>query len=321
VRVLVHRWSLNMQRTRRTGRAGVIASVALAALGLTSCASAPEQPMKFDIRAESDPRLIERGRYLVYGPAHCASCHGDPVREDEALAGTEIPLSGGRRLDVGALGALIAPNITSDAGAGIGAWSDDALVRSLRYGVSHTGRALAPFMPFAELADRDLQAIISFLRAQSPVAQAAPPHDLTWLGSLVLNVLLEPQGPTAPPPSNIQPERTPEYGRYLAHTVANCHGCHTKRSKLTGDFVGPPFAGGMELTEHASRFITPNLTPVEDGIVRRMTERQFVERFRLRAQLRARSPMPWAAYARMTDDDLGAIYRYLRTLPPSSVPM
>ena len=28
------------------------------------------------------------------------------------------------------------------------------------------------------------------------------------------------------------------------------------------------------------------------------------------------SPMPWANFARMTDDDLRAIYRYLRSLPP-----
>ncbi len=27
------------------------------------------------------------------------------------------------------------------------------------------------------------------------------------------------------------------------------------------------------------------------------------------------TPMPWQAYAGMTDDDLGAIYAYLRTLP------
>ena len=29
----------------------------------------------------------------------------------------------------------------------------------------------------------------------------------------------------------------PAYGRYLAHTVANCHGCHTQRSKPTGAFA------------------------------------------------------------------------------------
>jgi hypothetical protein len=28
------------------------------------------------------------------------------------------------------------------------------------------------------------------------------------------------------------------------------------------------------------------------------------------------SPMPWQAFSRMTEDDLRAIYRYLKTSPP-----
>jgi hypothetical protein len=31
--------------------------------------------------------------------------------------------------------------------------------------------------------------------------------------------------------------------------------------------------------------------------------------------------MPWREYRRMTDDDLRAIYRYLRTLPPIRNPV
>src|SRR5688572_12986765 len=28
-----------------------------------------------DLHASADPAVIARGRYLAYGPAHCASCH------------------------------------------------------------------------------------------------------------------------------------------------------------------------------------------------------------------------------------------------------
>src|SRR5262249_11837170 len=161
--------------------------------------------------------------------------------------GAEIPLSGGRRFDLGFLGNVVVPNITADPDAGIGALSDDDLVRSLRYGVSHTARPLIPFMPFAEMADRDLQSIISFVRVVPPVPDVVHPGDLSWLGSLAVSVVLKPQSPKVPPPVEMVPQRSAEYGRYLAHTVANCHGCHTQRSKLTGAFVGPPFAGGMKL--------------------------------------------------------------------------
>jgi len=298
----------------RTAVCGVTCCIVL------SCSSAPPQLPDDGIRATNDPQLIERGRYLAYGPAHCAACHGAPAYEKDLLRGAEIPLSGGRRFDLGLLGEVVAPNITADPVAGIGAVSDEALVRSLRYGVSHSGRPLLPFMPFAELADRDLQAIVSFLRTAPPVADIAEPSDLSWVGSFAVNVILKPQAPQASPPSEILPERSARYGRYLAHTVANCHGCHTRRSKLTGAFVGPPFAGGMKFEESGATYVTPNLTPVADGLLESVDEQQFVERFRARAQTPTRSPMPWAAFGRMTDDDLGAIYRYLKTLPPSPTP-
>ena len=50
------------------------------------------------------------------------------------------------------------------------------IARSLRFGVGRDGRALAPFMPFANLSDEDLTAIISYLRTQAPVRnQVADP--------------------------------------------------------------------------------------------------------------------------------------------------
>ena len=47
----------------------------------------------------------------------------------------------------------------------IGRFSDEAIFRALRHGVRHDGRALMPFMPFQNLADDDLVAILSYLRS------------------------------------------------------------------------------------------------------------------------------------------------------------
>ena len=232
-------------------------------------------------------------------------------------AGMEIPLSGGRGFDVGAAGTIVAPNITSDAGFGIGSMSDDGIVRSLRYGISRSGRPLAPFMSFGELSDEDLGAILSYLRAQPPVARPLAASRLSWLGRVGFRLVLDTDGPESLPPKRVIPSRTAEYGRYLAHTVANCNGCHTRRSRLTGAFVGAPFAGGMKLKEEAGVFVSTNLTPVETGTIGHCSEEQFIALFRIDGRGRGGSPMPWEAYARMTDDDLGAIYRYLRTLEPA----
>ena len=60
----------------------------------------------------------------------------------------------------------------------------------------------------------------------------------------------------------------------------------------------------------------PNLTPdARTSPIGTWTEDTFVARFR-QGELVSGTPMPWGAYARMTDEDLRSVYRYLRTLPP-----
>jgi mono/diheme cytochrome c family protein len=229
--------------------------------------------------------------------------------------GQEIPLSGGRVFDLGLLGSLVAPNITSEPVSGIGNLSDRTLVRSLRYGVSSDGRPLAPFMAFADLTDRDLRAIISFLRTLRPVP-ADDQHDLSPLGALAVRVLLRPQMPTSPTRAEMEAEPTAKYGRYLAHTVANCNGCHTRRSKLTGAFVGPPFGGGMVMEADSGSFVVPDITP-GGGLLDHLTQSGFVGLFRAKGRAAIGSPMPWSAFSRMSDTELKAIFAYLQTLPPA----
>ena len=72
------------------------------------------------------------------------------------------------------------------------------------------------------------------------------------------------------------------------------------------------------MNERGGTFIPPNLT--QDGVLSGLSELDFIARFRVEGRGRGASPMPWEAFVRTTDDDLGAIYRYLRTLPPAKEP-
>jgi hypothetical protein len=64
------------------------------------------------------------------------------------------------------------------------------------------------------------------------------------------------------------------------------------------------------------KFVTPNLTPdPKTGHIYAWSEDAFVARFK--AGVATGSPMPWQTFSRMTDDDLRALYRYLRSLPPA----
>ncbi|HEX6765655.1 MAG TPA: c-type cytochrome [Polyangiaceae bacterium] len=281
------------------------------------------QNLKFDhavpaIRASQDAAVVARGEYLVRRMANCAYCHGDPNRLKDAFLGKEdIALSGGRTWDIPP-GSFRAYNITPDRETGIGAASDAELVRALRFGIGRDGRALLPFMEMQGLADDDLGAVISYLRVQTPVRHAVPPHDIGLLGKIVKATLLaEPVGPKAQPPKLAPRGATVENGRYLVESVANCWACHTERSEKTGELVGPRFGGARladELEPKKRAWNAPNLTSHSSGRVGQMGEEAFVARMK-GGRVYEFSPMPWNSFARLDEDDLRAIYRYLRTVP------
>ncbi len=272
-----------------------------------------------DIHASTDSAVIATGRYLAYGPAHCAYCHTTAETAPALDRGEQPPLSGGFIFQIPP-GTFRTPNLTPDRETGIGAVTDGQLARMLRYGVRRDGRAAVPFMNFHLLSDADIRALISFLRSQPPVSHRVPPHDLDFLGKAVMAFVMKPIGPSNPPPAESPPAGTTvERGAYLVTAVAECADCHTERSMVDGHFTGARLAGGnaFEVTGKPDEVVVPpNLTPdPKTGRIASWTEDQFLARFR-QGTLIPGTAMPWNAFARMTDDDLRAIYRYLRTVTP-----
>jgi mono/diheme cytochrome c family protein len=273
-----------------------------------------------DIKASSDSSVIARGKYLAYGMAHCSYCHVPMDKIMEVEKGSKIPLSGGWELKIPP-GTFRAPNLTPDKETGIGNFSDGQLARAMRFSVNHKGKFLAPFMPFQELSDDDLTAIISFLRSQEPVKQEVKPSSISFLGKALLAFgVLEPIGPKNTPPKSVKIDSSVEYGSYLANSVGDCIGCHTKRDLKSGEFTGPAFAGGgifePESFTNGYAFISPNITPdKETGVLANWNEETFIKRFRA-GRVYEYSPMPWGAFSRLADLELKALYRYLQSLEP-----
>ena len=271
-----------------------------------------------DVVASTDSAVVERGHYIVRVAAPCAGCHGDPAQRDAYVNGADVPLTGGFVFDIPP-GKFYTRNLTSDAETGLGNVSDKAIARALRAGVGHDGRALLPFMEMQGLADDDLQAVVSYLRTQPPVRNAVPPHHYNVLGKIVRATMLsKPVGPSTPPPAQAPRGATVENGRYLAESVALCWSCHTERSQMTGAITGPRYGGTTgfrEIVDTARSWSPPNITSdSETGRLGTMTEDQFVARFR-QGRLIPGSPMPWQAFSRMSEEDLRAIYKYLKSVP------
>ena len=271
-----------------------------------------------DIKASTDSAVIARGKYLVFGPAHCVSCHTTPNDSLAIVNGEEVAISGGRDFKI-EIGIVYSRNLTPDDETGIGKASDAELARVLRFGVTRTGHAIIPFMPYKDMDDRDLTALISYLRSRPAVKNAVPENTYNFMGKAVMAFMMKPEKPASDNPPSVAVDTSIEYGKYMAFCVANCRGCHTDRSLITGEFTGIDFAGGLKFPsdfDPSIVFSTPNLTPdAETSPVGRWTYEQFRDRFR-QGRLDNGSAMPWELFKTMDEVELYAIYKYLRSLSP-----
>lgn len=286
-----------------------------------------------DLHASSDPAMIKRGEYLVYGPSHCVECHAGSFAEyDAAMERGERPaLRGGIRFAAPPLGAVYSKNLTSDPETGIGRYTDAQIARMIRYSVRADGRAsVQPLMPFDKLSDGDIVAILSFLRAQPPVRHVVPDNEWTLVGKVVKSFApaFKPRTGVAPYIASPEERPTRERGEYLARSAANCTGCHSPRATLTFAINGPEFSGGNEMeptprpdADLSVWFRPPNITPAKESALSKFPDRDtFVARFQRGGRQHAGSPMPWECYGRMSTADIGAVYEYLHSLQPAPGP-
>src|SRR5262245_42532805 len=285
-----------------------------------------------EVRISSDPQVLARGEYLVFGPAHCVACHGaSPASPTHKFAQGPEPLSGGLPFAFAPLGMLYAPNLTPDPETGIGRYSDGQIARMMRWAVKPDGHAsVEPLMPFGNMSEEDLTAIISYLRAQPPVRNAVPPNEWTLMGKVVKSFMpiFKPRAAINPPAVAPAQSPTRERGEYLARSVTNCAGCHPSRDQTTFAAIGPEFAGGMEMepspgpdVDMSIWFKSPNLTPRAGSALLKFPDRAtFVARFQNGGRQHPGSPMPWEQFKRMAPEDIGALYEFLRTLEPQDGP-
>jgi len=266
-----------------------------------------------DIKASTDTAVIARGKHIVTGAAHCINCHSTANVDSLIDAGQPVPLSGGVLFDL-PVGKIYSKNITPDKETGIGDYTDAQIARVLRYGVHPNGDPVYDFMPFHNMSDEDLTAVISYLRAQKPVKNKVPENNLNIMGNIVKAFLVKPVGPSGEVPETVKQDTTAEYGKYIAISIAECNGCHTKRD-ISGAYIGQPFAGGNEFNEGGHKLVTPNITTDSSSRIYGWTAQDFINRFRM-GKVIPYSPMPWNSFKRMNDEELTAIYNYLKTLPP-----
>lgn len=267
---------------------------------------------------EKTPQRMERGEYLVENVLGCFDCHAErdwTQHDAPLLPGTKG--AGYASFPLADLpGRVVPPNITPDPETGAGNWTDDQLARAIREGIGHDGRALFNFMSFqsfAHLSEEDLASVIVYLRSIPPVRKALPKSEIVFPVKYLMRSVPEPITAPVPPPDLSTPVSR---GKYLV-TIAGCTDCHTPQKKGQ-PIPGLDFAGGFELKGPWGTVASANITPDATGISY-YDENLFVETIRtgyVKGARKINQIMPWRLFRNMTDEDLKAVFAYLRTLQP-----
>jgi mono/diheme cytochrome c family protein len=119
-------------------------------------------------------------------------------------------------------------------------------------------------------------------------------------------------GVTAQPVPRVESDELIRRGEYLA-IAGDCVACHTAPG-------GEPFAGGLALPTPIGEIVATNITPSKLHGIGNYTLAQFSAALRLgvRADGEHLYPaMPYTAYAKMTDDDIDALYAYFMQKVPA----
>jgi len=292
---------------------GVVVLVVLLAVAITFTIGwrpfiGPKKRVLTNRQFERTPERLARGEYLVNNIAGCPSCHspkdwsqhGAPVIAGKNLVGQILPLPGFP-------GTVVAPNLTPDPETGAGSWSDDQMARAIREGIKHNDSTVFPIMPYSQyrnISDEDLASVIVYLRSLAPVRNPLPASQINFPVNYLVRSAPEPitaavSGPT--------PNDPVARGKYLANL--GC-GCHQAVEKL-------PFGGGESLKGPWGEVTSANITPDPSGISY-YTEETFVQALRTGyvGARKLNSIMPFGEFKNLTDDDLKAMFAYLKTLTP-----
>jgi len=267
--------------------------------------------------AEVDQNLIKQGEYLARA-GDCVACH---------TAKDGKPFAGGLPMET-PIGTIYSTNITPDK-TGLGDYSFEDFDKAVRHGVAKNGSTLYPAMPYpsyASVTEPDMQALYAyFMHGVAPVAQENKASDIPWPLSMRWP-LMGWRWMFAPAVADYKAapgaDAVVSRGAYLVEGLGHCGACHTPRaltmqekSLNAGD--GSTFLSGSAPLEG---WIAKSLRGDHKDGLGSWSEAQLVQflktgRSDRSAVFGGMSDVVTHSMQYMTDADLTAIARYLKSLP------
>ena len=265
----------------------------------------------------ADPAQVKQGEYLARA-GDCVACH--------TAKGGE-PFAGGLPMAT-PIGTIYSTNITPDK-TGIGNYSYEDFERAVRQGIGKGGSTLYPAMPYpsyARVSDEDMRALYAyFMHGVAPVVQENKDSDIPWPLSMrwPLAIWRGLFAPEVNPFAAAGQDPTLARGAYLVEGLGHCGACHTPRAltmqeKALDAADGPEYLSGSAPLEG---WIAKNLRGDHKDGLGSWSEAQIVAflktgRSERSAVFGGMSDVVEHSMQYMTDADLTAIARYLKSLPP-----
>jgi len=260
--------------------------------------------------AQAQTDLVKRGDYLVNTIMTCGNCH-TPKGPPAAIVGKDF--SGGLSWDEPPF-KVTAPNITQDKETGIGSWSDADIKKLMRTGVRPNGVQIAMIMPtdfYEIITDRDMDAIVAYLRTLNPVTNTVP-------APIYKMPQVHHAFPGAESPYTEEMLKdTVKKGFYLA-TIGHCMECHTPMGPRGREFADKLGTGGFQFPGPWGVSVSKNITQSKTKGIAEWTDVEIKTAITTgvdRKGNKLKPPMGYQYYAHMTGDDLDAVMAYLRTVP------
>ncbi len=274
----------------------------------------------FTVFAEPSTDMVKRGEYLARA-GDCVACH-------TAKGGK--PFAGGLPMAT-PIGTIYSSNITPDKQTGIGAYSYDDFEAAVRRGIAKNGDTLYPAMPYpsyAVVSDEDMHALYAyFMQSVTPVAQENKATDIPWPLSMrwplaIWRKIFAPEvKPFTPVASD---DATINRGRYLVEGLAHCGACHTPRAITMQEKV----LNGQDNSTYLAGSSAPidgwtasNLRGDNREGLGRWSEQDLEQFLRYgrndqTAVFGGMTDVVEHSLQYLTDEDITAIARYLKTLAP-----
>ena len=265
----------------------------------------------------ADTDLIKQGEYLARA-GDCVACH--TAKGGKSFAGglpMETPI-----------GTLYSTNITPDK-TGLGDYSFEDFDQAVRHGVAKNGSTLYPAMPYpsyARVSESDMQALYAyFMKGVEPVAQVNKDSDIPWPLSMRWPLagwrwMFAPKVEDYKAQAGADPVIS--RGAYLVEGLGHCGACHTPRAltmqeKSLSASDGSAFLSGSAPLEG---WIAKSLRGDHKDGLGSWSEEQLVQflktgRSDRSAVFGGMSDVVVHSMQYMSEEDLTAIARYLKTLP------